>query len=148
MSCIIFTVSGYSWATDSVKMVAFSAAQNEDTSAIEVVDYESYFPAVNVSLHDFYGQKVVTESEGFVQLSVPANSQRQDCGKDYYGNIGGGIVEGFVEGMATFAEMDAFCVPGGVMFINAISDLVLNNTEIEVRFRSCVIGGESKSALR
>lgn len=139
--CFIYD-AGTRWATDSVKLVTLSHPVTNETNIVEIVDYDTYVPTMSLSLQDYYGQEVVIESDHFAQLTV-ATSLPQDCiTKNFFGYIGGGIVEKFKNGVATFAEVDAFCAPEGVMHLNGISDLVMNSTVIELNFRPCVVGGK------
>ena len=127
-----------------MKIVSHNVSYNA-SSVIEVNDYEAHIPTITLTLQDYYGQDVVTESLGYAQLLVPNNSP-QNCQTDhFYGYIGGGIVEQFENGVATFKEVDAFCAPDGVMYLDGTSDLVLNTTVIELNFRSCVVGGEHRA---
>ena len=142
LKSFVVVETGDRWATDAVKLGAFKEQESNNSYTIEIVDYEVSLPAIMLTLLDFYDQEVVIESEGFAQLSVPANASRQECGANYRGNIGGVIVEKFVNGTAVFAEVDAFCVPEGVMFLDATSDLALHSTDVELRFRPCVVGGK------
>lgn len=128
-----------------MKLVTLNESQGLEAGAVKVVDYDDFLPTLNVSLQDFYGQRVVTESDGFAQLFVTTDPLREYCGTDYGGNIGGGILEKFVDGVATFTGVDAFCIPGGVMFMGVTSTLAMTDTEIEVRFRPCVVGGKKCS---
>lgn len=141
---VIFTAAGDHWATDAVKLVASSAVKGDGTgtTVVEVVDYDGFMPTINVTLQDFYGQGIVTEHDLFTQLTVPSKSSSQDCGSGPSGNIGGGIIARFEGGVATFADVDAFCAPGGMMFINATTSMGVQPAEFQVLFRRCVIGGE------
>jgi hypothetical protein len=143
----VLIVAGNRCATDAVKVAAFSEAQNNVSNVvIEITDYEKHVPTITLTLKDFYDQDVVTESHGYAQLLVP-NDKPQNCQtEDFYGYIGGGIVEQFKRGVAIFEEVDAFCAPEGVMYLYATSDLVLNSTVIELNFRPCVVGGECHAA--
>ena len=134
---IFFYFTGNLWATNAMALEAL-----HDSNVIDIIDYEEFVSTITISLQDFYGQQVVTEYEGFAQLLVSSDSSRQSCGDEFLGNIGGSVLEKFISGIAKFSKVNAFCEPGGVMFMNATSDLNVYGVEIELRFRPCVVGGE------
>lgn len=127
-----------------MKLVASSDAELRYDDTIAIVDYDNFIPSIILSLQDFYSQPVLTENEGFAQLTVPTDFH-QDCGTTFHGNIGGGIVEQFKEGVANFSEVDAFCRPGGALLLSGVSNLVLDSAEVELSFRPCAVGGECRT---
>lgn len=77
-----------------------------------------------------------------VQVLVSGHHQDDCQPASSSGYIGGGIVSKFQRGVALFEEVDAFCAPGGVLFLNGTSELVTNSVVLKVTFRDCVMGGK------
>jgi hypothetical protein len=149
---------GIQWATEATMIVASAGNTGDDhvyssggtgddhvySSDVEIVDFEAALPAFSLLLHDFYGQDVVTEESSFAQVLVSGDHLPHDCNAaDNSGYIGGGIVTKFNKGVALFADVDAFCAPGGVLYLNGTSDKVSNAAVLKLTFRPCVVGGES-----
>jgi hypothetical protein len=132
------TVTGRNYATEPVGITV----GNESTGSllvIKITDYEVGVPPFSLELHDYYGQTVVTEDSSFAQMLVPLNMQH-DC-KGNSGYIGGTIVSRFLNGEALFSNMEAFCAPGGELWLNGTSDLVSGYARLKLEFRSCEVGG-------
>ena len=135
--------SGVSWATEAVRIAIAGDLDNQSNgSQIEIVNYDEFIPAITVSLHDYYGYVVPTNSTSFVQLLVPTNVQHNCMLEDLSGFIGGTIVKELSSGFAVFDMVDAFCAPGGVLYVSATFEEVAEDATIQLNFRSCVTGGE------
>ncbi len=115
-------------------------AENK-SNVIAITNYDQSVPTITLYLQDYYHQDVVTEVSGFAQLFVPDDALH-DCKTDgFSGYIGGGIVEKFDKGVATFKDVDALCAPGGVLFVSGTTERVTSGAIIELSFRPCVVGG-------
>jgi hypothetical protein len=140
----LLSILGAYWATEAIRLEIFYNHTENISNLIYITDYNSHVPSFTLSLKDYYGQKVVTEVLGSVQLFVPTDLPN-NC-QSFSGFIGGGIVQQFENGATNFASVEAYCAPGGTLFLNSSSDLISNNAVIELNFRSCVVGGKAISS--
>ena len=115
---------------------------NNISSIINISNYGDYVPVLYMTLDDYYKQVVASDSSSYGQLFVPIDINH-DCKSSESGFIGGGTVRQFQRGVATFSDVDAYCFPGGMLYVNgSTADLMLTPVMIGLSFRHCVEGGK------
>lgn len=125
--------------TNSAKYGPYYATQGVrmklENATYTVEDYTVPAPPVIMTLTDYYDQTVLTESSAIVQV----NEFPSYChGMDPY--ITGGITERFNDGVATFANMAAYCAAGYNMTIGFTTSVVTQSVTAILSFRECKRG--------
>ena len=130
-----YATYGRNWATE-----AHHTRLLDDSDLIQVVDYGTFAPKVEVIMEDWYNQVVLTDSSTLVTVSVPTSEVASCYGQQ--GFISGTSTVAFSNGTASFLYLEPLCAPNHTLGLVATSSLssIISFSAFEFGFRSCIRG--------
>lgn len=130
---------GNDYATQGISLLM----GNNDTSTIEITDYNDDVPSFTVILVDFYGSRVVSQS--YREVSVAAQPSTCYTSTGYLAGI---FTVSWNQGVATFDRLQAYCAPGFNLSLLITYDSVAGNIDpvknMTLVYRPCVRGEHLK----